>query len=468
MQVVDGDVRVHDEEAADLEYDTKPDFLSCGQRVAAAHGGRDDGRYGAAQKGGDDLDEAAGVERDGWRQRAAFSIQQRELVCDAQYIVLVQLVVGHETVAEDGAETHGHEREPCVAVEALAVRRVGEQRVDGLGVVEERGCEYAARGDELVAHVRQERGERLPGDAVDGLFCDEPDEADRVRESLGGRIPRVPPEHGGPFACDGAEEAVEEGEPGGGGGGGGGVEGAEVGRVGEDGREERERTGPVPGAVRGVQRECGVQRVHGGGRDFEMRRVNVACSRHNPRDAPPPRGRLGRPLPPRLPRDLPPRCTPPRPAPRAARHVRPPPPARPHPPLPPAHPPHTLARPARRPPPPPPLRSRPRPHLCRPHVLQAPPLPPAAAARNASRHLAHECHTVSSAYEMARHVRRPSSARRRQPHRQGLDGYRARRAGRMGRLAAGRHGWRIAGRDRCRQGREPLCVVLPVTHDAPR
>lgn len=48
MQVVDGDVRVHDEEAPDFEDDTKPDFLSCRQRVAALHGGRDDGRYGAA------------------------------------------------------------------------------------------------------------------------------------------------------------------------------------------------------------------------------------------------------------------------------------------------------------------------------------------------------------------------------------------------------------------------------------
>lgn len=48
VQVVDGDVRVHDEEAADLEYDTKADFLSWGQRVAALHGGRDDGRHGAA------------------------------------------------------------------------------------------------------------------------------------------------------------------------------------------------------------------------------------------------------------------------------------------------------------------------------------------------------------------------------------------------------------------------------------
>lgn len=46
--MIDGDVRVHDEEAADLEYDTKPDLLSRRQRVAAVHGGRDDGRYGAA------------------------------------------------------------------------------------------------------------------------------------------------------------------------------------------------------------------------------------------------------------------------------------------------------------------------------------------------------------------------------------------------------------------------------------
>ncbi|KAE8543548.1 hypothetical protein D1P53_000263 [Cryptococcus gattii VGV] len=106
---------------------------------------------------------------------------------------------------------------------------------------------------------------------------------------------------------------------------------------------------------------------------------------------PPPGGRLGDTLPPRLPRDLPPRCTPPRPPPRAPRHVLPPPPARPHPPLPPTHPPHTLTRSPRRPTPPPPLCPRPRPRLHRPHILQTLPLPPAAAARNSTRHLAHEC-----------------------------------------------------------------------------
>lgn len=165
--------------------------------------------------------------------------------------MLVDLVVGQDTVAEDGGERYGHEDEPCVAVDALEVGRVGEQRVDGLGVVGQGGGEYAGRGEEVVAHVCEEGEERLPGDAVDGLLCDEPDEAYGLGESLGGRIPGVS-EHGGLFKSDCAEEAVEEGEPGGGGGGGGGggcVEDAEVVLVGEDGGEEGERTGPVPGAV---------------------------------------------------------------------------------------------------------------------------------------------------------------------------------------------------------------------------
>lgn len=167
--------------------------------------------------------------------------------------MLVHLVVGQEAVAEDGRERYGHEGEPCVVVDALEVGRVGEQGVDGLGVVEEGGREYAGRGDEVVAHVCEEGEEGLPGDAVDGLFCDEPDEADGLCEALGGRIPGgSSPAHGGRLECDGAEEAVEEGEPGGGrggGGGGGGVEDAEVVGVGEDGGEEGECTGPVPRAV---------------------------------------------------------------------------------------------------------------------------------------------------------------------------------------------------------------------------
>ncbi|KIR64072.1 hypothetical protein I314_02855 [Cryptococcus bacillisporus CA1873] len=141
------------------------------------------------------------------------------------------------------------------------------------------------------------------------------------------------------------------------------------------------------------------------------------------------------------------------PPPRAARHPRP------HPPLPPTHPPHTLTRTPRRPTPPPPLRARPRPHLHRPHILQALPLPPAAAA---ARHLAHECHTMSPAYTMARHVRRPKSARRRQPHRQRLDGYRARRPRRMGRLATRKHHWRIA-----RRVIQTLPMTLPVMTPPP-
>lgn len=71
---------------------------------------------------------------------------------------------------------------------------------------------------------------------------------------------------------DGAEETVEEGEPRGAAVRcGRRLEHAQVLRVGEDGREQGVCTGPVLCAVRGAERERGVEaadRVHGGGGEW--------------------------------------------------------------------------------------------------------------------------------------------------------------------------------------------------------
>lgn len=171
-----------------------------------------------------------------------------------------------------------------MGVEAFQVGRVGEQPVDCLGVVQQGRGEYAGGEHELVAHVGEEGDERLPGDEVDCLLCDEPDEADGVREALGGWaaqrmreresgltlcIPGAASEDGLFLDGDGAEETVEEGEPGGAAVfRGRRVEDEQVFGVGKDGGEEGVCTGPVPGAVRGAEGERCVEvadRVHRGG-----------------------------------------------------------------------------------------------------------------------------------------------------------------------------------------------------------
>lgn len=258
MEVVDGDVWVHGEEPADFEDDAEPDFLACGQRVAALHGGRDDGRHGAAQKSGDDLYQAGRVQRDRRSvRRHVFRVQPFQLGCDTQHIRIVHLVVGHEVVAQYGRETHGHEGEPGVPVEAFHVRRVGEQRAERLGVVQQGGREYAGRQHELVAHVGDEGDERLAGDEMDCLLGDEPDDADGVGEAGGGwdaQRPRcMARTHPGRWSCRGGRRVSR-----------GRRRGRDSGRGRATGRRRALR--PPPGTRAGFarwRRWAGAGRVHG-------------------------------------------------------------------------------------------------------------------------------------------------------------------------------------------------------------